>query len=199
MILLTLSLNLWCRQANKFRLRLWKYSGNGTSNAGWLLNVFLLSYHLTAPCQRRYGDAGEDSSHSGRPRLHSGKRGKGEFVDQAVLMSSLSARTASGCCGFYQAPQSKQTSGLRKKTSFNLVVLHMMQSFKKSIPLRSRELICLCWYSSFHFISQCFQIILEAVTDHGGNDNIKAREKGAKPKEGIPVECLCPADCSPPA
>lgn len=42
------------------------------------------SDNLTAPCQRRYGDAGEDSSHTGRPGLHRGKRWEGEFLHCGV-------------------------------------------------------------------------------------------------------------------
>lgn len=43
--------------------------------------MLLLFDRLTAPCQRRYGDAGEDSGVTACPGLHGGKRREGECSD----------------------------------------------------------------------------------------------------------------------
>lgn len=55
--------------------------------------MFCSCNNLTAPCLRRYGDAEQDSSNTGRPELHRGKRREGELLPRSPSLDSYSTVT----------------------------------------------------------------------------------------------------------
>lgn len=115
----------------------------------WLsdFELLLVFDHLTAPSQRRYGDAGEDSRHTGCAGLHGGKRRKGEQP-----ITYYSAGGGGGCGSSDHVSKETDDFGGKQMGFICLVATVVQKIVITLIPFRKIMLLGFIQYPSLMYL-----------------------------------------------